>query len=229
MKGKNEGRKEYRGSRWSSRRQVGENHIHCPPPNQTLILCGSTSVGRSVGRSGNDRRRPTIFCIWLAAAFAAMATACLRRYRASLPMKDNPCDWLAATTAAASIHRPPLPLLQGWSVGPPMASEELNRVRRTTEQATFWPSMSFSRIPSFRLTSDRHPSLPRPRQFRILLTAGRNQARASNTNRVGAIVPEKHAIMSNFSLVYQLRLTQQMKNIIYSSFTPTLFWVRRRS
>lgn len=182
-------------------------------------------LGRSVGRSGN-RRRPTIFCIWLAAA-AAMATVCLRRYRASLPMKDSPCDWLAV---AASIHRPPLPLLQGWSVGPPMASEELNRGRRTTNgRATDLLAVHVLQQDSFLPLDQRPPSLPRPRQFRILLTAGRNQARASNTNRVGAIVPEKHAIMSNFSLVYQLRLTQQMKNIIYSSFTPTLFWVRRRS
>merc|ERR1712127_376025 len=94
-----------------------------------------------------------------------------------LPMKDNPCDGLAATAAAAAanaatIHRPPPPPSSfrinreprsvGRSVGRSvceMASEELNRGDRPTFEQSF--------PPSFFLPLDR----PRPRQFR-LLTAG---------------------------------------------------------
>merc|ERR1712045_527062 len=107
-----EGRKEGVSGKSVVESAAGRRESHPLPAPQPNPHSLRKYLGRSVGRSGN-RRRPTIFCIWLAAA-AAMATVCLRSYRASLPMKDSPCDWLAV---AASIHRPPLPLLQGWSVG----------------------------------------------------------------------------------------------------------------
>jgi len=47
MKMKKAGRKEGVSGKSVVESAAGENHIHCPPPNQTLILCGSTSVGRS--------------------------------------------------------------------------------------------------------------------------------------------------------------------------------------
>merc|ERR1712045_410228 len=42
-----EGRKEGVSGKSVVESAAGENHIHCPPPNQPLVLCGSTSVGRS--------------------------------------------------------------------------------------------------------------------------------------------------------------------------------------
>lgn len=97
---------------------------------------------------------------------------------------------------------------QGRLVRPSVRpSDGLGRTRRTAGRASFEREvLRTCFLPSFRLTAR-----PRPRRFRILLTAGHNFVRAaSNTNRVVAATPytvpasTRHAIMSNFSLVYQL-------------------------
>merc|ERR1719264_2523265 len=146
-------RKEQRRSRWSDGRKASATFI--ARPNQTLILCGSSSVGRSLGRSvgrtsNSSSRRPTF-----------SASAGLPTSPPSQPWPPQPPP--PPPTPPPFIGRrcllPNQPRAKVGRLVCEMASEELNRGDRPTFEQSF--------PPSFFLPLDR----PRPRQFR-LLTAG---------------------------------------------------------